>query len=100
MTPATWKDMVQRTRELELSLGQTIKEVADNELETVVIQRRCIRAARDLAAGTVLTREMLDVLRPAPAGSIAPYDLERVVGKKLLAPMPLGEHLRWPFLGG
>ena len=73
MTPATWREMVDRTRELELALGQPAKSVAGNEEATVVVQRRCVRAARDLPAGTVLTREMLDVLRPAPRNSIFPY---------------------------
>jgi sialic acid synthase SpsE len=99
MTPATWQDMVQRTRELEAALGQAVKEVADNERETVVIQRRCVRAAQELPTGTVLTREMLDVLRPAPVGSIPPYDLPHLLGKKLQQSLAAGEHLRWSMLG-
>ena len=53
MTPATWREMVDRTRELEYALGSAEKNVCGNEQETVVVQRRCLRAARDLAAGTV-----------------------------------------------
>jgi sialic acid synthase SpsE len=93
MTPATWRDMVDRTRELEASLGHATKEVADNELETVVIQRRCIRAAADLPAGTVLTRDHLEVLRPAPHGSIPPYDIGLLIGKTLVQPLAHGVHL-------
>jgi N-acetylneuraminate synthase len=40
--------MVDRTRELEYALGDGNKVVEPNEKETVVIQRRCLRAARDL----------------------------------------------------
>ncbi len=36
MDPAGWRDMVNRTRELEAALGGGVKRVADNELETVV----------------------------------------------------------------
>ena len=46
----------------------------------MVLQRRCLRAARDIKAGEILTREMIDVLRPAPMDAIMPYELERVVG--------------------
>jgi sialic acid synthase SpsE len=98
MTPASWRDMVDRTRELERALGGGDKIVARNERETVVIQRRCLRAARDLSAGTVLTREMIDVLRPAPADAVLPFEIDRVLGLRLLADLEEGEHLRWPLL--
>jgi len=98
MDPATWREMVDRTRELERALGSSDKIVAGNERETVVIQRRCLRAARDLPAGTVLTREMIDVLRPAPADAVFPFEIDRVLGLRLLADLEEGEHLRWPLL--
>src|SRR5215211_1327022 len=44
MDPAGWREMVDRTRDLERSLGDGIKRVEPNERETVVIQRRCLRA--------------------------------------------------------
>ena len=31
----------------------------------MIVQRRCLRAARDLRAGDRLTRDKIDVLRPA-----------------------------------
>ena len=48
MTPKTWKEMVNRSRELESSLGSGIKEIEKNELETVVLQRRSLRLKNDL----------------------------------------------------
>jgi N-acetylneuraminate synthase len=95
MTPSTWREMVDRTRELEYALGSSQKFVAENEQETVVVQRRCLRAVRDLSAGTVLSAPMLEALRPAPKDAVMPFDLARVVGKKLLRDLPQGEHLRW-----
>ena len=99
MSPASWREMVDRTRELERALGSGDKTVAENELQTVVIQRRCLRAARDLSAGTVLTREMIDVLRPAPPDAVFPFDMDRVLGLRLLVDLEAGDHLRWPLLG-
>jgi sialic acid synthase SpsE len=99
MDPRTWREMVDRTRELEFALGDGDKRVVENERQTVVVQRRCLRAATDLAAGTLLTREMLEVLRPAPLDGIFPYELDRVVGKRLAADLPAGDHLRWTVLG-
>lgn len=95
MDPETWADMVARTRELERALGSPDKRVAENERETVVIQRRCLRAARDLQRGETLTREMIDVLRPATPGAIPPYEIERALGTQLIQDLPQGEALRW-----
>jgi sialic acid synthase SpsE len=95
MTPKTWRDMVDRTRELEYALGSPRKRVADNERETVVLQRRCLRAAKNLHAGSRLTADMLEALRPAPDAAIKPCDLPTVVGMKLRRNLRVGQELRW-----
>jgi len=100
MDPDSWADMVARTRELERALGSPDKSVADNEKETVIVQRRCLRAAREIKAGDTLTREMIDVLRPATPGAIQPNLIEEVVGTRALVDIPAGEALRWTLLGG
>lgn len=85
MDPRTWRDMVDRSRELESALGSPVKRVADNEQETVVIQRRGIRARHALPAGHVITREDLTVLRPATPGGFTADQLEAVVGTRTRA---------------
>lgn len=100
MTPKAWREMVDRTRELEYALGSPLKRVADNEQETVVVQRRCLRAVRDLPAGTVLQEEMLEALRPAPREAVPPFELTRVLGKRLARALQSGEHLTWGVLTG
>jgi sialic acid synthase SpsE len=99
MNPTTWEEMILRTRELERALGTPDKVVVDNERETVVLQRRCLRAARDIQAGEIFTREMIDVLRPATPGAILPPDINHVIGTKALNNIPLGKELRWTDLG-
>jgi sialic acid synthase SpsE len=99
MNPQKWANMVEETRILERSLGSGDKFVARNELETAVIQRRCLRAARDIQAGEVFTREMIDVLRPATPGAIKPNEIASVIGKRALVNFPLGKELRWTELG-
>jgi hypothetical protein len=37
----------------------------------------------------------MDVLRPAPAGSILPYEIEVAVGLRAAVDIPAGEALRW-----
>src|SRR5258707_5064306 len=48
MTPSTWREMVDRSRELERALGSADKSIAGNEQQTAIVQRRCLRAARDI----------------------------------------------------
>lgn len=95
MDAETWREMVDRTRELENALGTGVKQVEENEKETVVIQRRAIRAESDLVTGTVLSEKHLTVLRPCPADGLPPYCLDQLIGKKVARNMKAGEHLRW-----
>ncbi len=99
MTPATWRDMVDRTRELERALGSPDKGVAGNEKETVIVQRRCLRAACDIPAGAVLERAMIDVLRPATPGAVTPDELDAVIGTHALVDLPFGKEICWTDLG-
>lgn len=98
MTPASWREMVDRTRELEDALGSSRKFISENERDTVVVQRRCLRAVRDLTAGTVLREDMLEALRPAPRDAVFPFELSRVTGKKLTCDLTAGECLKWTSL--
>lgn len=100
MDPAKWARMVEETRLLERSLGSSDKFIAENEIQTAIVQRRCLRAARDIKAGETITREMIDVLRPATPGAIKPDQITDVIGTRALTDMPLGKELRWTDLGG
>lgn len=92
MDPSGWRDMVDRTRELELALGSAQKFVADNEAQTVVLQRRCIRATDNLPAGTVITEEHIEALRPAPADAVMPYEADMLIGCTLRVSKAKGDH--------
>jgi sialic acid synthase SpsE len=95
MDPASWREMVLRTRELENGLGTGVKKIEGNERETAVLQRRAIRLKSDAREGATLTREDLTVLRPCPPDGLPPYELQNVLGKQLRHAKKAGEHLRW-----
>ncbi|MBE0410248.1 MAG: N-acetylneuraminate synthase family protein [Anaerolineales bacterium] len=99
MTPDTWAEMVARTRELERALGSSDKFVTDNEQQTVIVQRRCLRAARDISVGEKFNREMIAVLRPATPGAIQPFEIGGVIGKRAIADIQAGKELRWVDIG-
>ena len=94
MTPRSWKEMVERSRELELALGPEEKEVMGNELETVVVQRRAVRARKSIAAGTTIKEDDLTVLRPCPEDGLAPYRMAEVVGKTAARDIRQGDCVR------
>ena len=91
----TWKEMVDRTRELENSLGVEEKKLEDNELDTVVIQRRAIRVKKDLMVGDVVKEEDVEFLRPCPNDALPPYELNNVIGKKIVKNIKSGDYIKW-----
>lgn len=95
LDPIAWRAMVDDTRRLEAALGDGLKVVEENEQKTAILQRRCVRAARDLTAGVILTRDDVEVLRPAPIGSIPANDVSIVAGSRLARDLAAGEHLTY-----
>ena len=71
------------------------RKIENNEIETSILQRRCLRAARNLKKGEIIKKEMFDILRPAPISSIPPYKIDDILGKRLLKDLVLGEELIW-----
>ena len=98
MNPKSWKEMIERTRELELSLGNGIKDIEENEKSSIIVQRRCIRFKESLVEGTKITPEHLECLRPIPEDGIAPFQLSNVVGKTLKQSVEEGVHVKWEHL--
>jgi N-acetylneuraminate synthase len=95
MDPRTWRDMVDRTRELENALGGSTKRIEENEKDTVILQRRAIRIAHDLNGGSVLQKSDVAMLRPCPPDAIPPHKLDALLGKTLRRSKIAGEHLTW-----
>jgi N-acetylneuraminate synthase len=98
MDPTSWREMVDRTRELEYSLGNGVKVIEENETESSVVQRRSITASKDLEVGTILASEHFVMLRPCPVGAVNPSDLKAITGKTLKKPMQKGEPFFYEFL--
>lgn len=92
MNPTSWREMVDNANVLYYSLGNGIKEVEENEKEAKIVQRRCLRASRDLSIGEILTKNDFISLRPAPEGSFDPFILPQLIGKTLCRELKSGEH--------
>ncbi len=93
MDPSSWRSMVERTRELELALGTGIKVVEENEKETVVLQRRSLRATASFRMGHIISEGDFVPLRPCPEDAIPPFMLSTVLGKALRMDVSEGSYL-------
>lgn len=93
MNPKTWKEMIEASRDLEAALGSGVKIIEKNEEETQIIQRRCIRACCNIKAGTILSRANVEILRPNTKDAFQPYDLELVLGNKIVVNKKHGEEI-------
>jgi len=98
MNPHSWRAMVERARELEAALGDGVKRIEDNEKDAFVVQRRALRAVRDLPAGAVLGEADLVALRPCPTGAVQPWQAPQVNGRALAQDLKKGDALRLDML--
>ena len=93
MNPGSWRDMVDRSRELEYALGTGIKKIMDNEKESVVVQRRGLCASHDLDVGHIITSDDLIALRPCINDGIEPYKMQQLIGKRINCKVVSGENI-------
>lgn len=83
MNPASWRKMVDSANEVYSALGDGQKKIEQNELETSMIQRRCLRFTKNLIKGHIIQKEDLIPLRPRNVESIEPYEISKIVGRPL-----------------
>ena len=90
--PAELAALVCGIRTVEAALGDGRKEPAASEANTAAVARRSLVAARDLAAGTVLTQELIAVKRPGTG--LPPAMLPHLVGRVTKHSVPAGNLLK------
>lgn len=90
MNPTTWREMINRSRELEKCLGVEEKKIEFNERSTVIIQRRSAHARRDIKKNEKITRNDIDILRPCPKNSFKADEINKIINKKSKKFIPKG----------
>lgn len=93
LEPDRLKALVDGCETVRRALGSRIKQPTAAEAENRRLARRSVHVANDMAAGTELTREDLLIVRPA--WGIPPYEVDRVVGRKLKRHLRAGEPITW-----
>jgi sialic acid synthase SpsE len=80
------------------ALGDGIKRPVPCELPNLPLIRKSLVANGAIATGTRLTREMLEIKRPATG--IEPADLGKVIGLRAQRDIEDDEPITWAMLAG
>lgn len=95
MNPTNWREMMDRANEVYLALGDGKKQIEENENNTSVLQRRCLRFTRELHKGHIIMKQDLFPLRPRNWDGIPPFEINKLIGKKLKRNVTSDDYIRW-----
>jgi sialic acid synthase SpsE len=94
--PQELKALVAAIREAEQQLGDGSLDLSDEELQMANLCRRSIVAARDIASGELLAESDLGFKRPG--NGVMPYEIEKIIGHRVLRPVPRGALIEFDML--
>lgn len=80
LEPCELKAMVSSIRNVAEALGSRVKRVSGSERKNIAVARKSIVAARDIAAGEILTEDNLVVKRPGTG--ISPMLWDEIIGRR------------------
>lgn len=78
LEPAELKTMVSSIRNIELALGDGVKQLAPSEAKNILVARKSIVASKDIQIGERFSTENLTVKRPGTG--ISPMRWDEVIG--------------------
>lgn len=94
--PTELDQLVKRIRELEESLGSPHLIPTSEEREMAKLARRSVVAARVLEKGSILS--MKDFIFQRPGTGLLPFEIDRLIGKRLKHTLTKGEQLNMEML--
>lgn len=80
LEPKELKVMIEGIKTIEESLGSEIKHVTKSEEKNLVSARRSIHASMDIPRGTIITEDMIKIVRPCTG--VKPKYIGKVLNKK------------------
>jgi sialic acid synthase len=90
LMPEGMRRLVRDLGRVQVAIGSPVKQPVASEERPIQKMGKKLVAARDLPAGHVLAAGDLVAKSPADGG-LAPYELDRLLGKRLLRPLALEE---------
>jgi N-acetylneuraminate synthase/sialic acid synthase len=98
LEPIGFKKMVRDLQRLKVAVGDGVKKTYDSEVNPIIKMGKKIVAARDLPAGYTLRRE--DLALKSPGDGLAPYEMEKVIGRVTLQPLSEDDDIIFDVLNG
>lgn len=93
---AELRELTSAVRLASASIGDGVKRPVPAEAANRPLIRKSVTCgAESLAAGTVITQDMLMVKRPWVAGAVEPYDMQHLVGMKLTRDTSFDAPIMW-----
>jgi sialic acid synthase SpsE/sugar phosphate isomerase/epimerase len=90
LLPEEFKAMVQSIRDVEQALGAgEARRVTQGEMMNREVLAKSLIASRDIAAGELVSAEMIDVR--SPGQGLSPNRKSELIGRKILRPMIAGD---------
>ena len=93
LEPEEFAVMVREIRHVAAALGDGVKRVMPSEAANRAVSRKSIVAARDLAAGELLSRDSLTTKRPGTG--LSPMVIDQVLGLRLKHDIRADTLLSW-----
>lgn len=96
LEPIGMRKLARDLRRVRLALGDGVKRPLPSEASALVKMGKKLVAARALPAGTRLTDR--DVAIKSPGDGLPPYELEKVIGKRLSCPLQEDQNITFEVL--
>jgi N,N'-diacetyllegionaminate synthase len=80
LEPQELKEMVKAIRNIEIAMGDGIKQMMPSEASNREVARKSLVAIKDIRNGDIFTNE--NVAAKRPGNGISPMDLDRIIGSK------------------
>ena len=93
LNPEELKAMISAIRNIEIALGNPVKEASESEIKNLNIIRKSIHLKRAMKAGDIIKSDDLAIIRPGDG--ISPMKINEVIGKKLLKDLDLNYKICW-----
>lgn len=97
LSPTGLRSLVRNLEKTQIALGDGVKKRLSSEEKPLFKMSKKLVAAFDLPAGHVLTQN--DIAIKSPSDGLPPYELENMLGKKLLRPLKEDENLLFQDVG-
>jgi len=93
LEPKDFADMVKAIRNVEVAIGDGIKQPSKSEIENRNIIRKSLIAKKEILKGQVITENVIDIKRPGYG--VQPKDINKVLGRTVLCDIKRDAVIEW-----